>query len=107
MAPQGQPERTRRAAAKRTPPDHDTRVLLFNVVFFGSLAWLGSGARAAEGGDWWHRFGQLPLMLTGLILFWIAWWHVDKGRDREALTLAGPATVILSVWLTSVHGAAL
>ena len=107
MAAPGRPERARGAAAKRAPPDQDTRILLFNTVFFGSLAWLGSGAKASAGGDWWHRVGQLPLMLTGLILFWIAWWHVDKGRDREALTLAGPATAILSVWLTSVHGSAL
>jgi len=47
------------------------------------------------------------MVLAGLILFWIAWWHLDKGRDRQALVLAGPATVILSVWITSVHGAAL
>jgi hypothetical protein len=94
-------------AATRPPPDRETRILLFNVVFFGTLAWLGSGAKAAEAGDWWHRAGQLPLMLVGLILFWIAWWHVDKGRDREAFAVGGPATVILSAWLTSVHGAAL
>jgi hypothetical protein len=101
------PERTRHASAARTLPDRNTRILLFNLAFFGTLAWLSSGARAAEAGDWWHRFGQLPLMLAGLILFWIAWWHVDKGRDRDALAVAGPATVILSVWITSVHGAAL
>jgi hypothetical protein len=101
------PERTRRSAATRSLPDSGTRVLWFNVAFFGTLAWLSSGARASEDGDWWHRVGQLPLMLVGLILFWIAWWHLDKGRDREALALAGPATIILSAWMTSVHGAAL
>ena len=77
---------------------------MFNVAFFGTLAWLASGARAAHESDWWHRFGQLPLMLIGLILFWIGWWHVDKGRDRQALLLFGPAVAILSVWITSVHG---
>jgi hypothetical protein len=101
------PERTRRPAATGNPPDSTTRILWFNVVVFGSLAWLSSAARASDGGDWWHRVGQLPLMLTGLVLYWIAWWHLDKGRDRTALELAGPATVILSVWMTSVHGAAL
>jgi hypothetical protein len=100
-------ERTRTTSATRTPPDRNTRILWFNVSFFGTLAWLSSSARASEAGDWWHRIGQLPLMLTGLILFWIAWWHLDKGRTRPALALAGPATVILSVWITSVHGAAL
>jgi hypothetical protein len=101
------PERTRSSTATRKPPDRNTRVLWFNVAFFGTLAWLSSGARAAEAGDWWHRIGQVPLMLTGLTLFWIAWWHADKGRDREALAVAGPATIVLSAWLTSVHGAAL
>jgi hypothetical protein len=101
------PERTRHTPATGEPPDRETRILWFNVAFFGTLAWLGSGAKAAQAEDWWHRFGQLPVMLTGLILFWIAWWHLDKGRDRDALAVAGPATVILSAWLTSVHGAAL
>jgi hypothetical protein len=101
------PERTRRPATTGTPPDSTTRILWFNVVFFGTLAWLSSAARASDGGDWWHRVGQLPLVLTGLVLYWIAWRHLDKGRDGTALELAGPATVILSVWMTSVHGAAL
>jgi hypothetical protein len=101
------PERTRPSTAIRNPPDPNTRILLFNVAFFGTLAWLASGSRASDADDWWHRVGQVPLMLTGLILYWIAWWHVDKGRDRQALAVAGPATIILSVWLTSVHGAAL
>ncbi|HEV3377869.1 MAG TPA: hypothetical protein VG126_11390 [Thermoleophilaceae bacterium] len=101
------PERTRLTSATRTLPDRNTRILWFNVLFFGTLAWLSSSARASEGGDWWHHWGQIPLMFAGLVLFWIAWWHVDKGRDRQALTFAGPATVILSVWITSVHGAAL
>jgi hypothetical protein len=101
------PERTRASSATGTPPDRNTRILWFNVLFFGTLAWLSSSARAADAADWWHRVGQLPLMLAGLIAFWLAWWHLDKGRDREALTFAGPATAILSVWLTSVHGAAL
>ena len=101
------PERTRPSSATRTAPDRNTRILWFNVLFFGTLAWLSSAARAADAGDWWHRIGQIPLVLAGLVLYWIAWWHLDKGRDRQALTLAGPATVILSVWITSVHGAAL
>jgi hypothetical protein len=78
---------------------------MFNVLFFGTLAWLGSGAQAADASDWWHRIGQLPLMVAGLVLFWIGWWHVDKGRDRQALMVLGPAVAILSVWVTSVHGA--
>ena len=102
------PERTRLSSSTtRTAPDRTARILWFNVSFFGTLAWLSSAARASEAGDWWHRIGQIPLVLAGLTLFWIAWWHLDKGRDRQALTLAGPATVILSVWITGVHGAAL
>jgi carbon starvation protein CstA len=101
------PERTRRSSETQTAPDENTRILWFNVAFFGTLAWLSSSARVSDTGDWWHRFGQIPLMVAGLVLFWIAWWHLDKGRDRQALSLAGPATVILSVWITSVHGAAL
>jgi len=107
MAARRQSERVRRVTVTRDLPDRTTRVLLFNVTFFGTLAWLSSSARATDAADWWHRWGQLPLMLTGLVLFWIAWWHVDKGRDRQGLMLAGPATAILSVWMTSVHGAAL
>jgi hypothetical protein len=108
MAAPGPRNRTRRTpATARTPPDRDTRILLFNVVFFGTLSWLASAARAAEAAGWWHRFGQLPLMITGLILFWIGWWHLDAGRDRQALMVCGPAVAILSIWLTSVHGAAL
>ena len=101
------PERTRPSSVTRTAPDRNTRILWFNVLFFGTIAWLSSAARAADAGDWWHRIGQVPLVLAGLALFWIAWWHLDKGRDREALSVAGPAAVILSVWITSVHGAAL
>ena len=99
------PERTRRTSTTRSPPDRNTRIMLFNVAFFGTLAWLSSSAQASDAGGWWHRGGQLPLMLAGLSLFWIAWWHLDKGRDHEGLMVAGPATVILSVWITSVHGA--
>jgi hypothetical protein len=101
------PERTRPSSATRTAPDRNTRILWFNVLFFGTLAWLSSAARAADAGDWWHRIGQMPLVLAGLVLYWIGWWHVDKGRDRQALAVAGPGTVILSVWITSVHGSAL
>ncbi len=97
-------ERARRTAVA-SPPDRITRILMFNVAFFGTISWLGSGAEAAAGGDWWHRTGQLALMLAGLILFWIGWWHVDKGRDRHALMVFGPAVAILSIWMTSVHGA--
>ena len=98
---------TARAPATDRHPDGGTRTLMFNVAFFGTLAWLGSGAQVAiETGDWWHRFGQVPLMLAGLILFWIGWWHVDKGRDRLAVTMFGPAVAALSVWVTSVHGTA-
>jgi hypothetical protein len=98
------PQRTGRAKASR-PPDRETRILIFNVTFFGTLAWLGAGAQAAASGDWWHRAGQLPLMLTGLIVVWIGWWHIDHGRDRQALMAYGPAVAILSIWITSVHGA--
>jgi uncharacterized membrane protein len=101
------PERTRQPTTTRPPPDRATRTLLFNVTFFGTLACLASAARAADVDDWWHRFGQLPLVLSALILFWLGWWHVDKGRDREAVTLFVPGVAILSVWLTSVHGSAL
>jgi hypothetical protein len=79
---------------------------MFNVTFFGTLSWLGSGAQAADSGDWWHRVGQLPLMLAGLVLFWMGWWHADRGRDRQALIAYGPAVALLSAWITSVHGAA-
>jgi hypothetical protein len=101
------PERTRTTSATRTPLDRNSRILWFNVLFFGTLAWLSSAARAADAGGWWHRIGQVPLVLAGLVLFWIAWWHLDHGRDREALALAGPATIVLSVWITSVHGSAI
>jgi carbon starvation protein CstA len=98
-------ERTR-TSPYGAPVDQQTRTLLFNVVFFATLASLSSAARAAQATDWWHRYGQVPLMLAGVVLLWIAWWHADNGRDRQALTAAGPAVVILSAWLTSVHGAA-
>jgi hypothetical protein len=101
------PERTRRAAVTRDLPDRATRVLLFNVAFFGTLSWLASSAQATDASGWWHRVGQIPLMLAGLILFWICWWHLDAGRDRQAFKLGGPAVAILSIWMTSVHGAAL
>jgi hypothetical protein len=107
MAAPVPPERTGSRTATRPPPDRSTRTLLFNVAFFGTLAWLASGAQATDVDDWWHRYGQLLLMLAGMILFWIGWWHADHGRDRQALNLFVPAVAILSVWLTSVHGAAL
>jgi hypothetical protein len=97
-------EETSRAKAARLP-DRQARILMFNVTFFGTLSWLGSGAQAADSGDWWHRVGQLPLMLAGLVLFWMGWWHADRGRDRQALIAYGPAVAILSAWITSVHGA--
>ncbi len=106
MAGEGSPDRTRRHDATR-PPDRGTRILMFNVTFFGTLSWLGAGAQAAEAAGWWHRVGQLSLMLAGLIVFWIGWLHIDRGRDRQALTAYGPAVAILSIWITSVHGAAL
>jgi hypothetical protein len=98
--------RKTRSTTVTRPPDRSTRILMFNVSFFGTLAWLGGGAQAAEAEGWWHRFGQLPLMLAGLIIFWIGWWHIDQGRDRQALIAFGPAVAILSIWITSVHGAA-
>jgi hypothetical protein len=104
MASRGSQQRTGRATANR-PPDRQTRILMFNVSFFGTLSWLGAGAEASASGDWWHRVGQLPLMLTGLIVFWIGWWHIDRGRDRQARVAYGPGVVILSIWITSVHGA--
>jgi hypothetical protein len=104
MSSHGSPQRIGRATAGR-PPDRQARILMFNVAFFGTLAWLGAGAQAAKSGDWWHHAGQLPLMLTGLVLSWIGWWHIDRGRDRQALLAFGPAVAILSIWITSVHGA--
>ena len=77
---------------------------MFNVTFLGTLSWLGAGAQAADAGGWWHRTGQLPLMLAGLVILWMGWWHIDQGRDRQALMAYGPAVAILSVWVTSVHG---
>jgi hypothetical protein len=107
MAAPKPPERTRRATVVRPPPDRDTRILMFNVTFFGTLAWLASAAKAGTAvGDWWHRYGQIGLMLAGLVLFWMGWWHVDKGRDRQALFVLGPAVAVLSIWATSVHGSA-
>jgi uncharacterized membrane protein len=80
---------------------------MFNVAFFGTLCWLASAAQAGtEGAGWWHRYGQVGLMIVGLVLFWVGWWHVDNGRDRQALSVFGPAVAILSVWVTSVHGSA-
>jgi hypothetical protein len=85
------------------PPEETTRILVFNLVFFGTLAWLGSAATVADAGGWWYQLGQVALALAGIVLFWIAWWFDERGLERRALTLAGPAVAILSVWATSVY----
>lgn len=89
---------------RRTPAE-TTRILLFNVAFFGTLAWLGSAARVARSDGWWFETGQLALVLAGTILLWLAWWHDERGRTRTALNFGVPAIALMSVWVTSVHSA--
>ena len=89
---------------RRTPTEIN-RILLFNVAFFGTLAWAGSAARVARTQGWWFELGQFGLVLAGLVLFWMAWWLDDRGRCRDALNFAVPAVALLSVWFTSVHSA--
>lgn len=78
---------------------------MFNVLFFGTLAWLGSAAKVAHHGGWWYELGQMALALGGLIMFWTAWWLDTRGQERLALRTAAPAVASLSVWLSSVHSA--
>lgn len=89
----------------RRTPTETNRILLFNVVFFGTLAWFGSAARMGHENGWWFEIGQFPLVLAGSILFWVAWWLDDRGRHRRALDFAVPGVAALSVWITSVHWA--
>ena len=89
----------------RRTPTETNRILLFNVAFFGTLAWLGSAARVGRADGWWFEQGQFGLVLLGSILFWVAWWHDDNGRHRRALDFAVPAVAVLSIWVTSVHSA--
>jgi hypothetical protein len=78
-------------------------ILLFNSVFLGTLAWLASAAAVARSHGWWYELGQVALALTGVVVFWIAWWLDERRRTRQALQLAGSGVAILSIWLTSVH----
>jgi hypothetical protein len=84
-------------------PEERTRILFFNLVFFGSLAWLGTAVTVSNADGWWYELGQVGLALAGIVLFWIAWWYDERGFQRRALQLAGPAVAVLSVWATSVY----
>jgi hypothetical protein len=86
------------------PVEEVNGILLFNSAFLGSLAWLASAVVVAKSDGWWYEVGQVPLAVTGIVLFWIAWWFDERGRTRQALQIAGPAVAVLSIWLTSVHG---
>ena len=78
-------------------------ILLFNSVFLGTLAWLASAAAVARSHGWWYELGQIALALTGIVLFWIAWWFDEHRHTRRAVELAGSGVAVLSIWLTSVH----
>jgi hypothetical protein len=78
-------------------------ILLFNSVFLGTLAWLASAAAVARSNGWWYELGQVALALTGIVLFWIAWWLDERRRTRQALQVSGLGVAVLSIWLTSVH----
>jgi hypothetical protein len=92
-----------RAMTKRRPPDELTSILLFNLVFFGTLAWLGSANTVADADGWWYELGQIGLAIGGMVLFWVAWWFDERGHERQALLVVAPAVAVLSIWLTSVH----
>jgi hypothetical protein len=79
------------------------RILLFNCVFFGTLAWLGSAAIVGRSHGWWYDRGQIVLALAGIICFWMAWWWDQRGQVRQAINSAVPGVAALSVWVTSVH----
>ncbi|HEX2125054.1 MAG TPA: hypothetical protein VHF45_00675 [Thermoleophilaceae bacterium] len=78
-------------------------IVLFNSVFFGTLAWLASAAVVANADGWWYERGQIALALAGIIGFWVAWWLDAHGRTRHALQFGGAAVADLSLWVTSVH----
>ena len=80
-----------------------SRILLFNCIFFGTLAWLGSVAFVARAEGWWYETGQIALALAGMVLFWIAWWHDEHDRTRQSLQVAGAAVADMSIWVSSVH----
>jgi hypothetical protein len=88
---------------KTRPVEEVNRILMFNSAFFGTLAWLASAVGVARSHGWWYELGQMGLAVGGIVLFWIAWWHDDRGRTRQALQVACPALAILSIWVTSVH----
>jgi hypothetical protein len=89
----------------RRTQEETSRILLFNLTFFGTFAWLGSTVDVALDGGWWYGHGQTALALAGMVLFWIAWWLDDRGRPRQALRFALPAVATLSVWVTTVYPA--
>jgi hypothetical protein len=103
----GRPARSREAssAAGRRAPEEVNRILLFNLLFFGSLAWLGSAADVSHSHGWWYERGQIALALAGLILFWIAWWFDGQGETRQAIGTVVPAVATMSIWFSSVHSA--
>jgi hypothetical protein len=78
-------------------------ILLFNSVFFGTLAWLASAAVVSNENGWWYERGQIALAVAGIIGFWVAWWLDARDRTREALQFGGAAVADLSLWVTSVH----
>ena len=78
-------------------------ILVFNLAFFATLAWLGSAAGVAKAGGWWYERGQMALAIAGMVLFWVAWWCDEQGRRRPALQLGSLGVAVLSVWVTSVH----
>lgn len=82
-----------------------TGILMFNVTFFGTLAWLASAADVAHSKGWWYERGQMALALAGVVMFWMAWWFDQRGRARASLSLAAPAVATLSLWFTAVHSA--
>jgi hypothetical protein len=85
------------------PVEEVNGILLFNSAFFGTLAWLASAAIVAKSDGWWYELGQIALALAGIVLFWMAWWHDEHGRTRQALRFGGPGVAVLSIWVTSVH----
>ena len=78
-------------------------ILLFNAVFFATLAWLAAAAAVANAHGWWYERGQVALALAGMVLGWIAWWLDCHARTTQALQAAGAGVAVLSIWLTSVH----
>jgi hypothetical protein len=106
-AKSGRAARPRQApsVSGRRSPEEVSRILLFNLLFFGSLAWLGSAADVSHSNGWWYGRGQIALALVGIILFWIAWWFDGQGLPRPAIGTVVPAIATMSVWFSSVHSA--